>query len=860
MEILQIRVMRGPNYWSTTQNNLIVLKLKLPELTSESEVEELGNKIYFFNAEFKSLKKQKTISQLIGHLALDLQSIAEIDLEPNEVITKDQDLISFIVFPYTIESAGILAAQAAVIMIDSILSNKTFNLENEIQKLRTINRRESLGPSTRSMVQEAKKRDIPYTRLDNSSLLMFGQGSNQKIIRTAIASTTSTIAVDLVSNKDLTKRILAEGSIPTPKGLLIESIDEIQKAIKSIGFPLVVKPLNGNHGRGISTNINSIEETKTAFKIAKKVAEKVIIEKHIKGSDFRFLVINYKLIAVAKRLPAQIKGNGYSTIKELVDQVNSDPRRGVGHEKVLTTITIDSHTKAILAAKKLTIESILPKKEVLVLKNTANISTGGTADDVTDIVHPRNVFIAERVSRLMGLNICGIDIIAEDISVPLSQENGAILEVNAGPGLRMHLAPARGLSRNVAAPIIDMLFPKTASSRIPIVAITGTNGKTTTTRLIAYLAKKEGYNVGFTTTDGVFINDDVVKIGDCSGPQSAATILRDPLVNFAVLETARGGILRSGLGFDKCNISIVTNVTKDHMGLDGIDTLEDLAKVKSVVPQSTLSSGYAILNADDDLVYEMKNNLTCNVALFSMFHDNERLKTHLSEGKIVAFIKDGFFVICMGEWIHKIIKVNEVPLTYGGKVESMVKNVMPAILTAFISNFQIRNIQEALKAFVPSPENTPGRMNLFEFKNFKLIVDYVHNVGGYQELKKYTDQISASVKIGIFAATGDRRAEDIINIGKIAAEIFDEIIIRHNKDSRGRENEQLSQWLIEGIRQTKPEMAVKIISNEIEAIKYAIDNAQKNAWIFISADKVSNALLFVKEAHHSDHLDNIVLK
>ncbi|MGZ5136036.1 MAG: Mur ligase family protein, partial [Flavitalea sp.] len=570
---------------------------------------------------------------------------------------------------------GIYAAQAACRIVDKLVAGDQYDIDADIKELQRIHSREQFGPTSVSLILEAEKRDIPYTRMNSNSMLMLGQGSRQKLVCTSLASTTSNMAVNMASDKEKTKRMLSREYIPVPKGTMIYREKNLREAVDEIGFPLVTKPIDGNHGRGITTRIQTYEQALEAFRYAQTVSEDVIIEKYIQGTDFRFLLVNFKLVAVAKRTPAMVTGDGNSTIRQLVDEINSDPRRGEGHEKILTKIKIDKSTMDLLAEKKLDMDSVLPMGEILFLKSTANISSGGTATDVTDLVHPDNVFMAERVARLMNLDICGIDVMAESIETPIRENGGTVLEVNAGPGFRMHLSPSIGLARNVAAPVIDMLYPNNAPSRIPVVAVTGTNGKTTTTRLVAHIAKHAGHHVGFTTTDGIFIDQHMVYYGDCSGPSSAQTILRDPGVDFAVLECARGGIMRSGLGFDKCNISIVTNISEDHMGLDGLRTLKDLANVKSVVPQTTINEGYAILNADDDLVYGMRRELDCHIALFSMDANNRRIKRHCSNDGVAAVIEEGYFVICNGEWKTRVMKVEDVPLTFSGKAECMIKNI-----------------------------------------------------------------------------------------------------------------------------------------------------------------------------------------
>ena len=436
----------------------------------------------------------------------------------------------------------------------------------------------------------------------------------------------------------------------------------------------------------------------------------------------------------------------------------------------------------------------------------------------------------------MNLNICGIDIVAQDITQPITDKNGAILEVNASPGFRMHLSPSKGASRDVGEPVIKMLYPPGTPSCIPIVAVTGTNGKTTTTRLIAHLAKHAGHTVGYTTTDGIYIQDQVVHYGDCSGPASAEVVLRDPVVDFAVLETARGGILRSGLAFDKCDVSIITNITEDHLGLNDIHTIEELTKVKSVVARSTFDNGFSILNADDDIVYNLKNELDCNIALFSMQDNNERILSHCEDGGWAAIIEKGHFTICKGEWRTRIAKVNEVPLTLEGRAACMIKNILPSILAAALSGFDTKIIRKALQSFIPGPEFTPGRMNIFRVSNFEVMVDYVHNTDGFELLKDFMSKVNANRKVCVLGCPGDRRDKDINDMGEYAASIFDEIIIRHDKDGRGRTNEEITNLILSGIQKVKPDIAPTIVSDEQEAVVYAMDRATKGTFIVVSSD------------------------
>ncbi|MBK9332414.1 MAG: cyanophycin synthetase [Ignavibacteria bacterium] len=863
MDIIDIRILRGPNYWSNYRKKLIHMRLDLGNSaeTSSNEIPGFPERLEKFMPSLNShrcseqdeggffhrVRTGTLLGHVIEHVALELQSLAGMECGFGRTRSANGKGCYHVVFDYEIEKAGIYAAKAAVRIIESLRDDLPYDLESDLIELNKIAFRESLGPSTSAIIKEAQKKDIPFRRLDNRSLIMLGHGINQKKIRATIFSTTSSIAVETVSDKELTRKLLSDQCIPFPKGVVLEGEDELISAIEEIGFSVVIKPNNGNHGRGITTCVNSYKDVIEAFRIAKTVSDEVIIEKHIEGSDYRFLLINYKLVAVSKRLPAMVKGDGISSIQKLIDNVNLDPHRGLHHEKILTRITVDENTMNILKRKNLTVNSILPEGQVLNLKYTANISSGGTAADVTAIVHPHNVALAERIARLIELNICGLDIIAKDITIPIDENTGALLEINASPGLRMHLSPSEGVRRNVASPIIEMLFPDNADGRIPIVAVTGTNGKTTVTRLIAYIARAVEYVVGFTTTDGIYIDGKIIGRGDCSGPESAGVILRDSKVDFAVLECARGGILRAGLGFDKCSVSIVTNVTSDHLGLKDIETIEDLAHVKSVVPKSTIDNGYAILNADDDLVYNMKEDLDCNVGLFSVDADNERIREHCSKGGLAAITENNCFVICKGNSKIKIAEITEVPLTFSGASECNIKNVLPSILASYVNNISPQQITQCLKTFIPSPEFTPGRMNLFRFKKFKVLLDYAHNEGAYLELKKYMDHISAIVKVGVISVPGDRRDGDLRKLGFYAGQIFNEIIIKHDI-VRTKNNQQITDLLTEGIREANEGVKTRVISNESNAVKYALENAKEDSFIFVCANDVTNVIQQVTEA------------
>lgn len=864
MKILEIKAMRGPNYWSVRRYKLIVMRLDLEEMDHLPT-----NKIRGFYGRikkmlpglhqhrcslgelggfFKRVKKGTWMGHVIEHIALEIQTLAGMDCGFGRTRSTGEKGIYNVVFTYMEEKAGLYAAKASVRIAEALKEGIEYNLENDIQTMREIREEERLGPSTGSIVQEAISRNIPIIRMNNQSFVQLGYGINQKRIRATITSQTSDIAVEIACDKEETKDLLKKANIPIAKGEIITTKNELKSSVKYLGYPLVTKPVNGHQGKGATINITNWDDAMKGFNAARYYSKRVIIEKYVTGFDFRLLVINYKFIASALRTPAHVVGDEKSTIQQLIDKVNKDPRRGYGHEKTLTEIKVDEMTNNILNIAGLTLNSVLPKGERLFLKTTANLSTGGTATDVTDTVHPYNVFMAERIAKIIDLDICGIDIMAPDIAIPIIENGGAVLEVNAAPGFRMHLDPTDGLPRNVAEPVIDMLYPKGIDATIPIIAVTGTNGKTTTTRLVAHILKTVGYKVGFTTTDGIYIQNRMLEEGDCSGPRSVEFVLKDPTVDFAVLECARGGILRSGLGFLRCDTAIVTNIASaDHLGLKDIHTPEEMAKVKAIVPETVRNDGYAILNADDILVYNMAKTLDCKIAFFSMTENNPRIRKHCNDGGLAIIIENGYVTICKGNWKIRVDKVVNIPLTFSGKAVFNIQNILPAVLAGFVRNIKIEDIRVALETFIPSPAQTPGRMNLFQFKEFEVLVDYAHNAEGFKALGKFLEKIETSPKIGIIAGVGDRRDEDLIELGSLAAQMFDEIIIRSDKNLRGRPKQELVDLLVEGYNSQKKGKPWKAISDEMEAIKYAITNAPKGSINVICSDTVPDVLNMVKK-------------
>ena len=873
MKIEEIKVLRGPNYWSVRRAKLIQMKLNLEDMEQRptnsipgfrERLQAMFPSMYEHRCSegvpggfFMRVDEGTWMGHVIEHIALELQTLAGMDTGFGRTRGTGEEGEYYVCFSYMEEDAGVYAAKAAVRIAQALTDATEYNLEEDIMNLREIREETRLGPSTGCIVDEAAKRGIPYIRLNKHSLVQLGYGVHQKRIRATIASTTGNIAVDIACDKEETKDLLEAAEIPVPRGTVIRTEEGLKEAVEKYGYPLVIKPIDGNHGKGNTTNITTWEQALTAFAAAKLYGRSVIIERFITGFDFRILVINYKFICAALRTPASVTGDGKNTIQYLIDETNKDPRRGYGHEKVLTQITVDGSTMKMLDEKGYTLETVPPKGELVLLKTTANLSTGGTSTDVTDEVHPENIFMCERIAKIIGLDICGIDIMASDLRTPVSENGGAILEVNAAPGFRMHIDPSEGLPRNVAEPVVDMLFPKGSAGRIPIIAITGTNGKTTTTRITAHIAKTAGKKVGYTTSDGVYIQNQLMMKGDCTGPISSQFVLKDPTVDFAVLECARGGILKNGLAFQNCEVAIVTNVAADHMGLGGINTLEQMAKVKAVVPETVFPHGYAVLNADDDLVYDMRRDLRCNVALFSMDEKNPRIKAHCEKGGLATVYENGYISILKGTWKIRVINVKEVPVTFEGKAMHNIANCLPSVMASYLyRDISIEDIRSALMSFVPSSTQTPGRLNFFNFKNFTILADFAHNPAGLQLLCEFVSKLDYPKKIGLISGTGDRRDEDIKELGAISARYFDEIIIRCDKNLRGRSAEEIIELLKNGIKEVKADIPVMVIADEDQALEHIYANHEPGALYTIMCDVVTGALAKIKELKERENANS----
>ncbi|MBD2431299.1 MULTISPECIES: cyanophycin synthetase [Fischerella] len=866
MRILKIQTLRGPNYWSIRRHKLIVMRLDLENLaeTPSNEIpgfyEGLVEALPSLEGHYCSpgcrggflmrVREGTMMGHIVEHVALELQELAGMHVGFGRTRETSTSGVYQVVFEYLNEEAGRYAGRAAVRLCQSIVDRGRYpkaELEQDLQDLKDLWRDAALGPSTESIVKEAEKRGIPWMQLGARFLIQLGYGVNQKRMQATMTDNTGILGVELACDKEATKRILASTGVPVPKGTVINFLDDLPEAIEYVGgYPIVIKPLDGNHGRGITIDIQNWEEAEAAYDAARQVSRSIIVERYYKGRDHRVLVVDGKVVAVAERVPAHVVGDGRSTIAELIEETNKDPNRGDGHDKVLTKIELDRTSYQLLERQGYTLDSVLAKDEICYLRATANLSTGGIAVDRTDEIHPENVWLAQRIVKIIGLDIAGIDIVTSDISRPLREVEGVIVEVNAAPGFRMHVAPSQGIPRNVAGAVIDMLFPNEQASRIPILSVTGTNGKTTTTRLLAHIYKQTGKVVGYTTTDGTYIGDYLVEVGDNTGPQSAQLILQDPTVEVAVLETARGGILRSGLAFEAANVGVVLNVAADHLGIGDIDTIDQLAHLKSVVAEAVYPDGYAVLNADDPRVAAIAERTKANIAYFTMNPESELVRNHIQKGGVAAVYENGFLSILKGDWTHRIERAENIPLTMGGRAPFMIANALAASLAAFVQNVSIEQIRAGLNTFRASVSQTPGRMNLFNLGNFHALVDYAHNPHSYEALGSFVRNWTNGDRIGVIGGPGDRRDQDFVALGKLSAEIFDYVIVKEDDDTRGRVRGSAAELIVQGIKQVNPNYEFEVILDETQAINKALDITPENSLVVILPESVNRAIKLIK--------------
>ncbi|KKI98829.1 cyanophycin synthetase [Prochlorothrix hollandica] len=873
MKILKIQTLRGPNYWSIRYHKLIVVRLDLEDLADRPSdsitgfYEGLVTTLPSLDDHFcspghqggflKRVRNGTMMGHIVEHVALELQTLVGLELGFGRTRETSSPGTYQVVFEYKDERAGRYAARAAVRLCRSIVDTGHYpeaDLKQDLEDLAEILGEAPLGPSTESIVLEAESRRIPWSVVPVRSMIQFGYGIYQRRIQATQTDSTGILGVELACDKEGTKNILGNFGIPVPRGTVITYFDELENAIAEVGgYPIVIKPLDGNHGRGITLDIRNWLEAEEAYDAAQEAAKNrgVIIEHYYTGRDHRVLVVGGKVVAVAERVPAHVVGNGQSTIEELIEETNRDPRRGDGHTNVLTKIHADRTTWQLLERKGYTLQTVLHEGEICHLRATANLSTGGIAIDRTDEIHPENLWLAQRIVKIIGLDIAGIDIVTDDISRPLRENNGVVVEVNAAPGFRMHVSPSVGQARNVAAPVIDLLYPPGSPSRIPIISITGTNGKTTTTRLIAHLFKQTGQVTGYTTTDGTYIGDHLVEAGDNTGPQSANLILNDPTVEVAVLETARGGILRSGLAFDRSDVGVVLNVAADHLGLGDIDTVEQMAHLKSVVAEAVNPNGYAVLNAEDDRVVAMAERTPAQVAYFSLDPQNPIVKAHTEKGGLAAVYEDGFITLIKGTWIARVQEAARCPITFGGRAPFMIANALAATVAAFAQGVEVEAIRQGLLTFTSSSQQTPGRMNLFNLGSYHALVDYAHNAASYEALGQFVRNWPGQ-RIGVVGGPGDRRDEDFVNLGKLSVDIFDRIVVKEDDDTRGRPRGDAAHHIKEGIRAAKPEADYDTILDESTAIETTLDQAPAGSLVVILPESVSRAISLIQARNPID--------
>jgi cyanophycin synthetase len=887
MRVLEARVYRGPNQYG--YRPVIRFKLDLEQLEQypTTKLDDFTDRLleliptlhehgcsYSEPGGFVRRMREGTwLGHVSEHIALELQGLAGTPVTYGKTrSTGDGDGIYYVVYSYIEERVGLVAGRLALRLVDSLLpealrgvhglelltpdrasgispADAPFDFRRELDELIRLAERLALGPTTQSLVDEARRRGIPAIRLDDQSLVQLGYGKYQQRIRASVTSRTSNIAVETASDKELTNRLLDDVGLPVPRNMLVRSADDAVAAAERIGYPVVTKPLDVSHGRGVSLNLQDAEQVRWGYEQAAQYRTSVLVERFLTGADYRILVVNDQVVAVAERVPAHVKGDGRHTIAELVEITNQDPRRGIGHEKVLTRITINEQAERLLDQAGYTVDTVLPEGEIFYLRSTANISTGGTAIDRTSETHYDNIEIARRAARVVGLDIAGIDIISPNIAESLRDVGGGIVEVNAGPGFRMHLQPSEGQPRNVARPVISMLFPPNTPSRIPIISITGTNGKTTTSRMVAHMLKMNGQRVGLTTTDGIYIDGELYMRGDLTGPWSARMALKDPTIEAAVLETARGGILREGLGFDRCDVGAVLNIQADHLGLRGVETLEDLAKIKSLVVEVVHKTGASVLNADDPLCVGMRERAGGRIAYFSMNGGDkspDHLREHIAEGGIAVVLQPGvrgdMIAIYHEEQYIPLLWTHLIPATLEGKARVNVANALAATAIAYAMDVPIETIRQALRTFTTSFYQTPGRLNIFDEHPFRVIMDYGHNPAALENMVDLVGKLRANYKrvIGVMSGAGDRRDQDLIQLGELGARMFDEFIIKQDKSLRGRQSGETPELLRQGaLRGGMREDQITMVLPELEAVDTALSRAQLDDLVVVFADQVT---------------------
>ncbi|HUF66838.1 MAG TPA: cyanophycin synthetase [Gemmatimonadaceae bacterium] len=860
----RIRALRGPNYWRLAP--VIACDVQLGSLEEATSVAIHGFTTRLLD-HLPSLREHPCsrgsaggfvdrllegthIPHILEHVALEMQTLAGSDVSFGRVVQSGDPGVWWVIVAYEEEEVGLESMRQAVRLVRACVSGENYDSENVIEDLQELYEDVRLGPSTAAVVEEARRRGIPVRRLNSRSLVQLGLGRNLRRIQATLTDLTSSIAVEIAQDKEDTKRVLSNIGLPVPRGEVARTLAEAIEIADDLGYPVVLKPVDASQGRGIAGPLESAAELEHAWPAAREVSRRVVVEKFHAGRDHRVLVVNGRVAACAERVPAAVAGDGYSTIAELIEQANRDPRRGTGHRKILTRLAADARTAEQLARRGFSLATVPPRGEQVTLRATANLSTGGTSIDRTEEMHPDNITACEMAAGIVGLDIAGIDVLTTDISKPFRGNGAVILEVNAAPGIRMHTHPSEGRPRNVGAPILDMLYPPGTETTIPIIAVTGTNGKTTTVRLIAHLFRNTGHRVGFTTTDGVYIQNRLVMEGDMTGPFSANIILSNPTIDVAILETARGGILRAGLGFDECDVGVVLNVTADHLGLRGIQTLEQLADVKAVVPSVVRREGHAVLNADDPLVYAMRDKSPGDVVLFTAedVAGNSYVSDHVARGGIAVCVTNGEFVIRRGKLAIPIATEHEVPLMLGGAARFQRENVLAAIGSTYVQGMRYDDIRAGLLSFFPSAALTPGRLNVIRLTNgARVLVDYAHNAAAIEGLVEFVTQLPALQRIAAVTVPGDRRDEDIRRAGELCAG-FDHVILKEDDDLRGREPGGIAALMREGLLSAG--MAadrIEVILREEDAVPRGFSLLSEGDLFVIFAESVPETLATVRE-------------
>ncbi len=849
MEISRVRALRGPNLWS--RHTSIQALVQCDE--NEREIGRLPGFEARLRARFPLVGAlrpigdagQIAVAHALQYAALNLQAQAGCPVTFSHTAPTTEAGLYQVVVEYTEEAVGRRALELAEALCRAALADAPFDLDAAIGALRELDADERLGPSTGAIVNAAAARGIPWRRLTRGSLVQFGWGSRQRRIQAAEIDSTSAIAESIAQDKELTKQLLHAAGVPVPVGRVVDNVEDGWRAALEIGLPVVTKPFDGNQGKGVTVNIVNRDHFEIVFAVAQEYSRHVMVEKFIAGHDFRLLVVGDRLIAAARRDPPHVIGDGTHTVRELVDIVNSDPRRGEGHATSLTKIRFDEIAHSRLAVQGYTADSVLPLGARAVLRNNANLSTGGTATDVTDDVHPEVAARAIAAARMVGIDIAGVDVVCENVGRPLEEQGGGIVEVNAAPGLRMHLDPSYGTGRDVGRAVIDTMFPAGATGRIPVVAVSGTNGKTTTVRLIAHLIAQTGRRMGMTTTDGVHAHGRLIDTGDCSGPKSARNVLMHPEVDAAVFETARGGILREGLGFDRCDVAVVTNLGKgDHLGLNYITTTEELAVVKRVIVQNVGPGGTAVLNAADPNVARMAATCPGDVIYFAADPQHPAMMTHRAQGRR-AIHREGGALVCSEGALAERIELAGIPLTRDGAIGFQVENAMAAIGAAWALGIDWNTIRLGLATFVGDAGTAPGRFNVFDYKGATLVADYGHNPDAIQALAQAVEALPAQRRWVVISGAGDRRDEDIRRQTEILGAAFDGAVLYQDACQRGRADGEVIGLLREGLAGAARTREIEEIRGEFLAIDTALAKLRPGDLCLILVDQVEEALAHI---------------